>query len=69
MADDCMRYVHTLAIVLNCKKNSELYKKIFPNDGSEPAPDYLPEPIEKIVTKSGSDYITYEENKQQRNTS
>ena len=32
MAEDEMRQVHTLAIVFNCRKNSELYNDIFSVD-------------------------------------
>ena len=34
MAMDEMRYVHTVAIVLNCRKNSRLYEEIF-NESKE----------------------------------
>ena len=32
MAMDEMRYVHTVAIVLNCKGESQLYQEIFNKD-------------------------------------
>ena len=58
MADDCMRYVHTLAIVLNCRKESDLYKKLYSKDEFDP--DYVTEPEMKIETIKGSEYIKYE---------
>ena len=69
MADDCMRYVHTLAIVLNCRKNTELYRKIFNEEGLDAVPEYLPEPKEKKVTVRGSDYLVYEPSNIIRNPS
>jgi hypothetical protein len=35
MAMDEMRYVHTVAIVLNCKSGSSLYSQIFNKDMAE----------------------------------
>ena len=35
MAMDEMRYVHTVAIVLNCKAGSSLYSQVFNKDMAE----------------------------------
>ena len=32
LAEEEMRYVHTVAIVLNCKEGTPLYKEIFDTD-------------------------------------
>lgn len=66
MADDCMRYVHTLAIVLNCRKDTDLYNKLHSTDEFDP--DFLPEPVEKIETIKGSEYISYEPSNKQRSS-
>jgi hypothetical protein len=64
MADDSMRYVHTLAIVLNCWNDSDLYEKLYSKLPIDP--EYLEEPEMKIETIKGSEYIKYEISNKQR---
>ena len=53
LAEEEMRYVHTVAIVLNCRKESKLYKEIY--DDSKMASVYLNKEEMKAEAKGEED--------------
>lgn len=53
MAEDEMRNVHTLAIVLNCEENSKVYHQIFSKD--QDACNFIDHMNDKVKPKTNGE--------------